>query len=298
MNQYSIGASRFAAPALAPGLHIVSTPIGNLRDVTLRALETLATAALVLCEDKRVSRVLLDHYGITTALKSYHEHNAAERRPEILKRLSAGEAIALISDAGTPLVSDPGFRLVSEALAAGFSVFPVPGPSAVLAALVATGLPSDRFFFEGFLPVKSAERRRRLRTLETIPGTLVFYEAPHRLPEMLADLAAVFPERGGAVARELTKRFETVRRGPIAALASTFATDEESARGEIAVLLEPPGEDATTLGDDAIDAALAEAMQTVSAKDAAALVAGRLGLPRRQVYARAIALSAGARSAD
>ena len=290
MTAFSIAGAIHTAARPVPGLHIVATPIGNLGDITLRALAILAGCDLILCEDKRVSKGLLVHFGISTPLMSYHEHNAEAKRPGILDRLQRGEAIALISDAGTPLISDPGYKLVDAALEVGLAVVPIPGPSAILAGLVAAGLPTDRFFFEGFLPAKSAERRRRLRLLEAIPGTLVFYEAPHRIVETLADCAAVFGDRHAAVARELTKRFETVRRGSLPDLAAAFS-GEPPPRGEIVLLVAPPSGEAEALSDDAIDAELGAAMATLSAKDAAAVVAARLGLPKRQVYARAIALA-------
>src|SRR6202041_2372782 len=185
--------------------HVVATPIGNLRDITLRAIATLAAADAVIAEDTRVSHNLPAHYGVTTPLVAYHEHNAAAVRPHLLARLAEGAALALISDAGTPLVSDPGFKLVTEALAAGIAVTSAPGPSAVLAALVVAGLPTDRFFFEGFLPAKTVARRQRIAELANIPGTLVFFESPHRVADTLADLAAVLGARSAALARELTK---------------------------------------------------------------------------------------------
>ena len=273
---------------LTPGLHVVATPIGNLRDMSLRALSTLASAELILAEDKRVTKTLLAHYGITTPMLSYHEHNAEEMRPRVLGLLAEGKALALVSDAGTPLVSDPGFRLVEAAVAAGYPVSAVPGASAVLVALVMAGLPSDRFFFEGFLPSKSGERRRRLREIEAIPSTLVFFEAPHRVIETLDDLAAVFGARPAALARELTKKFETVRRGLLPELAAQFAA-EGAPKGEIVLVVGGP-EAAAPLGDEAIDAALAKALATHSARDAVALVSAELGLPRKKVYARALLL--------
>src|SRR6202167_5927173 len=206
---------RAEADPIAPGLHVGATPIGNLRDITLRAIATLAAADAVIAEDARVSRHLLAHYGVTTPLIAYHEHNAAAVRPQLLARLADGAALALISDAGTPLVSDPGYKLVADALAAGIAVTGVPGPSAVLAALVVAGLPTDRFFFEGFLPPKSPARRARINELAFVPGTLVFFESPRRLVEMLADLAAELGDRDAAVARELTKLYETIRRGTL-----------------------------------------------------------------------------------
>lgn len=273
---------------LAPGVHVVATPIGNLRDISLRALSTLASADVILAEDKRVTKTLLAHYGITTPMLSYHEHNAAEMRPKVLALLGEGKALALVSDAGTPLVSDPGYRLVEAAVEAGYPISAIPGPSAVLAALVMAGLPSDRFFFEGFLPSKNGERRRRLREMETIPATLVFFEAPHRVVETLEDMAAVLGPRPAALARELTKKFETVRRGTLAELAGAFSA-EGPPKGEIVLVVGAP-QAAAPLGDDAIDAALREALATHSARDAVALVSASLGLPRKQVYARALLL--------
>lgn len=210
------------AEPLSPGLHIVATPIGNLRDVSFRALATLAAADAILAEDTRVTKILLAHYGITTPLVTYAEHNAAAIRPRLIERLRAGEALALVSDAGTPLVSDPGFKLVEGAIAAGIPVTGVPGPSAVMAALVVAGLPTDRFFFEGFLPqIGGAACAPRRAGRDS--GTLVLFESPRRLPEMLADAAATLGPRPAAVARELTKLFETVRRGTLVTLSGEFA---------------------------------------------------------------------------
>ena len=211
---------RAEAEPIRPGLHVVATPIGNLGDISFRALATLAAADAIIAEDTRVTKTLLAHYGIATPLVAYHEHNAAVMRPHLLARLAAGAALALVSDAGTPLISDPGFKLVSDALAQNIEVVSVPGASAVLAALVVAGLPTDRFFFEGFLPPKSAARRGRIAELSSIPGTLVFFESPRRLAETMSDLAAVLGARDAAIARELTKHFETVRRGLLPELAS------------------------------------------------------------------------------
>ncbi len=281
------------AEPIEPGLHVVATPIGNLRDISLRALGTLAAADAVIAEDTRVTKVLLAHYGISTPLVAYHEHNAAMVRPHLLARLASGAALALVSDAGTPLVSDPGFKLVAEAVAQGTPITAVPGASAVLAALVVAGLPTDRFFFEGFLPQKQGARRTRIAKLAAIPGTLVFFESPRRLAGMLADLAAVLGGREAAIARELTKHFETVRRGSLPDLANALAA-EEPPKGEIVVLVAPPAENgASDLDDAAIDAKLQEALRTLSVKDAASVVAAESGQKRRKVYARAIALAAG-----
>ncbi len=284
---------RVPAAALAPGLHLVATPIGNLGDISLRALGTLAGADAVLAEDTRVSRVLLNHYGIDAPLVPYHEHNASAMRPQVLARLAAGQALALISDAGTPLVSDPGYKLVLDAVAAEAAVTAVPGASAVMAALVLGGLPTDRFFFEGFLPEKSGARRTRLADLAAVPGTLVFFESARRLAESLADVAAVLGPRPAAVARELTKKFEEVRRGTADGLADHYAA-EGAPRGECVVLVARPAAGAAPSAED-LDARIAAALATLSVKDAAAVVAGETGLPRRDVYGRALALAAARR---
>jgi 16S rRNA (cytidine1402-2'-O)-methyltransferase len=280
---------RAEATRLAPGLHVVATPIGNLGDVSFRALGTLAAAAAVLAEDTRVTRTLLAHYGITTPLVAYHEHNAEEMRPRLLARLNAGEALALVSDAGTPLVSDPGYKLVEAVHAAGIAVTTVPGPSAVLAALVVAGLPTDRFFFEGFLPHRTAGRVERLEALKAVPGTLVFFESPRRVADMLADAHGVLGDRPAAVARELTKYYENVRRGTLATLAAAYA-QEPAPKGEIVVLVGPPGAPEVPQDDSALDARLAHHLARLSVKDAAAVVAEETGLPRKRVYARAVAL--------
>jgi 16S rRNA (cytidine1402-2'-O)-methyltransferase len=280
---------RAEAEPIAPGLHVVATPIGNLRDITLRAIATLAAADAVIAEDTRVSHNLLAHYGVTTPLVAYHEHNAAVMRPHLLARLAEGAALALISDAGTPLVSDPGYKLVAEALAAGVAVTSVPGPSAVLAALVVAGLPTDRFFFEGFLPPKSAARRARINELAFVPATLVFFESPRRLAEMLADLAAELGDRPAAVARELTKLYETTRRGTLLDLAAQFG-GETPPKGEIVVLVGPP-DAAAPIAEEELDRLLRGALEDLSVKDAAAAVSAQTGAPRRQVYARALILA-------
>jgi 16S rRNA (cytidine1402-2'-O)-methyltransferase len=276
------------ADPIPPGLHVVATPIGNLGDITLRALSTLAAADVVVAEDTRVTRKLLAHYGVATPLIAYNEHNAAVMRPHLIARLTAGAALALVSDAGTPLVSDPGFKLVTEALAAGIAVTSAPGPSAVLAALVVAGLPTDRFFFEGFLPTRSPARRARINELAVIPATLVFFESPRRLAETLADLAAELGARVGVVARELTKLYETTRRGPLDQLAAEFAAASPP-KGEIVVLVGPP-EGAASISDEEIDRRLKKALESLSVKDAAAAVSTEASIARRRVYARALAL--------
>src|ERR1700710_1718360 len=235
-RSFARGGQRTDPPRLAAGLHLVATPIGNLRDITLRALETLAAADAIACEDSRVTRKLLDHYGITTPLTPYHEHNAAAARPKLMARLAAGEAIALVSDAGTPLISDPGFKLVRAACEAGLAVNAVPGASAALAALAVAGLPTDRFFFEGFLPPKDGARRARIEELSRIPATLILYESGPRAGRALAALAEGLGPRQAAVCRELTKLHQEVRRGDLAALAEAYRDDAEI-RGEFTLVI-------------------------------------------------------------
>ena len=271
---------------LAPGLYLVATPIGNLRDITLRALDVLAAADLVLAEDTRVAGRLLSHYGLSRPLERYDEHAAARARPKVLALLAEGGRVALTSDAGTPLVSDPGYRLVTEALAAGADVWPVPGASALLAALTVAGLPTDRFQFVGFPPTRSAARRDLFASLAATQATLVFYESGPRLAACLADLAAVYGERPAAVARELTKLHETVIRGPLPHLAADPRLN--SPKGEIVILVGPGAEAAGTALD--ADAALAEALGRLSPAEAAGEVSRALGLPRRALYRRALEL--------
>jgi 16S rRNA (cytidine1402-2'-O)-methyltransferase len=277
--------------ALSAGLHVVATPIGNLGDVTVRALATLKSADIVLAEDTRVTMRLFAHYGISTPLQAYHEHNADRVRPAILAKLLGGAKVALVSDAGTPLISDPGFKLVEAALAKGIRVTGLPGPSSVLAALTIAGLPTDRFFFEGFLPQKQAARRARLSQLATIPGTLVIFESPRRLAVMLSEAAAVLGRRKAAVARELTKLFEEVRRGTLAELAHAYA-QEAAPKGEVVVVIGGPSDEAG-LADamERLEERLAAALQGHSLKEAVGRVAADTGLPRREVYARALELT-------
>lgn len=275
---------------LTPGLYVVATPIGNLGDVTLRALSVLASADLVLCEDTRITRRLLDRYGLRPSLLAYHEHNAASVRPRVLAKLGEGETVALVSDAGTPLVSDPGYKLVEAAIEAGHRIFPVPGASAALAALVAAGLPTDRFFFEGFLPAKAGQRRSRIAEIAEIPATLVLYESGPRLTASLADLAAGLSERDAAICRELTKKFEEVRRGTLAQLAEHYRNAGEP-KGEIVVVVAPPTNDTKRTSPAELDAKLKDALKKLSVKDAAEAVAGETGIKRREVYQRALALA-------
>jgi 16S rRNA (cytidine1402-2'-O)-methyltransferase len=290
---FLFGGASIPAPLPSPGLYVVATPIGNLADVTFRALAILAGVDVILAEDTRVSRNLLTRYGIETPVSPYHEHNAAEARPRALRRIAEGQALALISDAGTPLISDPGYKLVAEAVAMGLAVTAAPGPSAALAALCVAGLPTDRFFFEGFLPPKRPARRERINALGAVPGTLIFYEAPGRLAETLADLALELGPRPAAVTRELTKLYEEVRRGPLNALAAEYAA-QEAPKGEIVIVVGAP-EPRPSISEDVLDREIAETLTKLSLKDAAAAIAARHGLPRRQVYARALALAGAAR---
>jgi len=279
-----------AAP-LEPGLHLVATPIGNAADVSLRALDVLARADAIAAEDTRQTRKLMEIHGIALGdrtLVSYNDRNGAARRPQIERWLAEGRSVAYCSDAGTPLVADPGYRLVQAAIAGGYPLTAVPGPSAALAALCLSGLPTDRFLFAGFLPPKAAARRRARAELAAVPATLILYESPRRLADCLADMAAVLGDRPAAVARELTKRFEEVRRGSLEGLAAEQA-EAEPPRGEVVVLAGPPVAGETAPED--LDAALADALARESVKDAAREVADRLGLPRRVVYARALELA-------
>ena len=287
-RRYALVGAEIDTPALAAGLYLVATPIGNLRDIGLRALETLAGADVIACEDSRVTRKLTEHYGIATPLTPYHEHNAAEARPKLIARLGEGQAIALVSDAGTPLISDPGYKLVREAVAAGIPVIPVPGASALLTALTAAGLPTDRFFFEGFLPPKQAARQKRIAALAGIPATLVLFESGPRLGGALADLAAGLGARAAAVCRELTKLHEEIRRDDLATLARHYEAGAET-RGEIVIVVAPPADEAESAGD--VDELLRSALVRVSVKDAVGEVALATGRPRREVYQRALALA-------
>lgn len=271
----------------------MATPIGNLGDLSPRTLDVLRGADAVLCEDTRVTGQMLARYGVSATLLPLHDYNEAAVTPRLIERLQAGERLALVSDAGTPLVSDPGFRLVRAAIAAGVPLTAVPGPNAAVMALTLSGLPPQPFLFLGFLPPKAAARSAalaRLRAAERagLAATLVLHEAPHRLGEMLGALAETMgADRPAAVARELTKRFEEVRRGPLAALAAHYGSEE--ARGEICVVVGPAPEE--TASADDLEARLRAALRQASVRDAAAAVAAATGLPRKQVYARALELS-------
>lgn len=286
---FAIAGQRLAAPKAAPGLHLVATPIGNLGDITLRALQTLAGVDLVACEDTRITRRLLERFAIAATLVPYHEHNAAAMRPKLLDRLAQGGSVALVSDAGTPLISDPGFKLAREATAQGFAVTAVPGPSSVLTALCVAALPTDRFFFEGFLPPKQAARRARLAELARIDATLVVFESGARVQDCLRDLAAAMGDRDAAICRELTKLHEEVRRGRLADLAQ--AADALETRGEFVLVIAPPAADAGVMNDAALDGLLRGALATSSVKDAVAQATELSGRPRREVYARALELA-------
>ncbi len=282
------GVSKPEAPA--PGLYIAATPIGNLGDITLRALDMLRRADLIACEDTRITARLLARYDVTTTRISYHEHNAERVLPRIMARLLAGECVVLVSDAGTPLISDPGYRLIRAALDAGHAVIPLPGPSAVIAALVASGLPTDRFYFAGFPPTRRAARRRAITEIAELPATLVWFESPHRLGALLADLAAILGPREACVARELTKFYEELRRGRLPELAAHYAADG-AARGEVTVVVGPRDKAATSAIDaETVDALLIEALATRSPSRAAAEIAARTGADRRGLYARAVTL--------
>ena len=285
---YFIAGTKFPAPPLAAGLYVVATPIGNLKDITLRALETLAAADLILCEDTRHSATLLDHYGIRTPRKSLHEHNEHARIGEVVAAIGAGRAVAQISDAGTPLLSDPGFPLVRAVREAGLPVYALPGPSALLAALASAGLPTDAFGFVGFLPPRAGARANALAALKSRPDTLVFYESPRRLGDTLATMAEQFGERPAAVALELTKRFERVERGTLSELAARYAG--EATRGEAVILV--GGAEGVVVEAADWQAALEEALVAQPLRAAVDEITARYGLKRKDVYNAALALKA------
>jgi 16S rRNA (cytidine1402-2'-O)-methyltransferase len=274
---FSIDAHRLAAPKVAAGLYLVATPIGNLGDITLRALQTLAGVDVIACEDTRITRRLTERYDISAQLKQYHEHNAEAARPKILERLSQGGSVALVSDAGTPLISDPGYKLVREVCAAGHAVYALPGPSSVLAALSVAALPTDRFFFEGFLPAKSAARRSRLTELARIDATLVMFDSGNRVQDTLAELAEIMGTREAAICR---------------------AADTLETRGEFVLVIAPPAADAEVMNSDALDELLRDQLATHSVKDAVAHAVELSLRPRREVYARALELAKDLRGGD
>lgn len=286
-NITTVPESRSEPARLAPGLYIVATPIGNLGDITVRALDVLRAADAIACEDSRVTGKLLAAYAILTPMTPYHEHNAARMRPKILKRLADGERIALVSDAGTPLVSDPGYKLVREARDAGIGVTALPGASALLAALCTAGLPTNAFHFAGFLPPRQTQRRKALETLRAIPATVVLYESPARLADMLGDAARVLGPRTAAICRELTKLHEETVPGDLAALAAHYRA-VPAPKGEVVVVIGPPGDAAVTADD--FEARLADALAHNSLRDAVDAITAETGAPRKRVYARALDL--------
>jgi 16S rRNA (cytidine1402-2'-O)-methyltransferase len=287
-RRYSIKGVVFEAESLAPGLHVTSTPIGHLADISLRAVNALAAADEILCEDTRVTGKLLQRYGINTRLVPYHDHNAAKLRPRILAELQAGKALVLVSDAGTPLVSDPGFKLARAVIEVGLPLHVIPGASAPLAALALSGLPSDRFMFCGFLPEKQGERRRLLSNLKSVPATLIFFESPRRIEAALADITETLGPRPVAVTRELTKIYEEAVRGTAQEVAQRLG-ERETIKGEITLVVAPPLDEAPP-EPEAIDKALLEASATKPAAKAAAEVAHRLGLTKKELYDRLLVL--------
>ncbi|HKS19514.1 MAG TPA: 16S rRNA (cytidine(1402)-2'-O)-methyltransferase [Bradyrhizobium sp.] len=288
-RSFSIAGQTLIAPKPVPGLHLVATPIGNLGDITLRALETLAGVDIIACEDTRITRRLTERYAISAQLVPYHEHNAATARPKILERLAQTASVALVSDAGTPLISDPGFKLVREACAAGHAVIAVPGASSVLTALSVAALPTDRFFFEGFLPAKETARRRRLAELSKIDATLVIFESGNRVQDSLRDLAAIMGDRDAAICRELTKLHEDITRAPVAELARD--ADRLETRGEFVLVVGPPAPGAKIMAESDLDDLLRSSLRHDSVKDTVAHAVELSGRPRREVYARALELA-------
>ena len=288
-RSFAIAGHVLPARWMEAGLYLVATPIGNLADITLRALETLAGADVIACEDTRITRRLTERYAIAAELTPYHEHNAATARPKLLQRLAEGQAVALVSDAGTPLISDPGYKLVREACAAGHAVHALPGPSSVLTALSVAALPTDRFFFEGFLPTKETARRARLAELARIEATLVLFESGSRVQDTLRDLGEIMGAREAAICRELTKLHEDISRASLAELASH--ADQLETRGEFVLVIGPPAADAEVLTAEALDELLRAQLGQHSVKDAVAHAVALSGRPRREVYARALELA-------
>jgi len=278
------------APSPGSGtLYIVATPIGNAGDISLRALQTLNAVNVVACEDTRVTGKLFARHGVHTSLNAYHEHNAKRARPRLIKRLKNGEAVALVSDAGTPMISDPGYKLVRACIEEDIPVTTLPGASSVLAALVLSGLPTDRFFFGGFLPQKKGARRALLESLAAIPSTLVFFESPRRLAASTADMAVVLGERDAAVSREITKLYEETRRGTLQELATAYA-GEAAPKGEAVVVIGPPS-GRPEMDDDDVDTLLQAALKRTSLRDAVREITDVSGVPRQTIYHRALALN-------
>lgn len=288
-RRYYIGQQAHEAPALPPGLYLTATPIGNLGDITLRALACLAAADVILCEDTRNTARLAQRYSIRAPLKPYHDHNGAKVRPAVLEMLRQGKVVALVSDAGTPLVNDPGYKLVREALADGLRVEMLPGPSAPIMALALSGLPSDRFLFAGFLPPKSAARKTMLKELATVRASLIFFETAPRIEASLGDISEVMPGRAVAIARELTKLHEEVLRGLPATLAADIA-GRGGLKGEITLVIAPPADNESAPDSMQVDGMLRDCLARMGVKEAAAEVAVRTGLGKRELYARAQAI--------
>ena len=272
---------------MPPGLYIVATPIGNLGDITLRALEALKAADLIACEDTRVTGKLLNHYGIGKPTLSYNDHNAGARRPKIMEALREGKRVALVSDAGTPLISDPGFKLVREVVEEGIYVTALPGASSVMAALCVAALPTDRFFFAGFLPAKAAACKKEIQTLAAVPSSLVFFESARRLPQTLSLLHHCLGDRHAAVARELTKLYEETRRGTLSELAAHYEK-HGAPKGEVVLVVAPPLDAAASVSD--IETMLARLLKTMSVKEAATVAAETFGKPRKELYALALTI--------
>jgi 16S rRNA (cytidine1402-2'-O)-methyltransferase len=286
---YMLRGAFLEAPALDPGLYVVATPIGNLSDISLRALDTLAAAEILACEDTRVTRKLLDRYGISAKVFAYHEHSPPAAHRKLLEALAEGRSVALVSDAGTPLLSDPGGRLVADAAAAGHRVVPIPGPSSAIAAVSAAGLPTEKILFLGFLPAKAGARRKDLAVAARIPATLVLFESPNRIAALLADAAEILGgERHAALCRELTKLHETIDRGALSALATRYSGTD--VKGEIVLVVAPAADDGAPPSPGEIEHALRNALQTMGVKEAASFVAEMTGMPRRDLYQWALRL--------
>lgn len=289
-RSFVIGGAVIPVRLLEPALYLVATPIGNLGDVTIRALETFAAADIVACEDTRVTRILLERYGIRRKMIAYHEHNEADAATRLVAAVQDGRSVALASDAGTPLVSDPGYRLVQEAIKQGVRVVPIPGASAVLSALTVSGLPNDTFMFAGFLPVKAGQKKSRIEALADVPATLIFYESPRRLADTLEVMAAVLSDRQAVVARELTKTFEELRRGSLPELAAHYA-ESGAPKGEVVLCVAPPGERAEQSEADT-DQMLIGLAAEMSAAKAAGEAARMTGQKKSDLYQRLLKLKA------
>lgn len=289
-KKYIIGAHAYISPSIEPALYLVATPIGNLGDMTIRALEVLTSCDMMACEDTRVTRVLLDRYAIKQRPFVYQEHNANEAGPKLIQALLEGKSVALVSDAGTPLISDPGFKLVAQAHKAGVKVIPIPGASAVLSALIATGLPTDSFFFAGFLSAKTSQRKTRLEHLKNIPATLVFYESPHRVVDTLADMIDVLgSDRPAALCRELTKKFETVDVSTLGDLYERYDALDRI-RGEIVLVVSETPQVLNIMNDEEVDAMLLQLATELPATKAAFEAAKMTGLKKQDLYHRLIQL--------